>query len=134
MWYRLIWFDFWCFNATFSNISAISWRPVLVVEEAGVPGENHRPWTSNWKTLSLAAASRVHLFVLFTKPDANPRRIGDRLVWAVRSNDLTHWATRAPRDTEVIILILLKRSDGTNHYLNIRYYTRPSYDITREQE
>jgi len=36
------------FNAIFSNISAIStWRPLLVVEEAGVPGENHRPWTSN---------------------------------------------------------------------------------------
>jgi hypothetical protein len=32
------------FNATFSNISAISWRPVLVVEEAGVLGENNRPW------------------------------------------------------------------------------------------
>jgi hypothetical protein len=32
-----IWFDFWCFNAIFSNISAISWRPVIVVEEAGVP-------------------------------------------------------------------------------------------------
>jgi hypothetical protein len=28
------------FNATFSNISAISWRQVLVVEEAG---ENHQP-------------------------------------------------------------------------------------------
>jgi len=42
-------FDFWWFNATFSNISAtcISCRPVLVVEEAGVPRENHRPWTSN---------------------------------------------------------------------------------------
>ena len=40
-------FHFWCFNAIFSNISAISWRPVLVVEEAGVPGENHRPWASN---------------------------------------------------------------------------------------
>jgi hypothetical protein len=25
------------FNATFSNISAISWRPVLVVEEAEYP-------------------------------------------------------------------------------------------------
>jgi hypothetical protein len=25
------------FNAIFSNISAISWQPVLVVEEAGVP-------------------------------------------------------------------------------------------------
>jgi hypothetical protein len=38
------------FNATFSNISAISWRPVLVVEEAGVPEEKHRPWAwaSNW--------------------------------------------------------------------------------------
>jgi hypothetical protein len=27
------------FNPTFRNISAISWRPVLVMEEAGVPGE-----------------------------------------------------------------------------------------------
>ena len=45
-------FDDFClvFSATFSNISAISWRPVLVVEEAGIPGENHRPyaWASNW--------------------------------------------------------------------------------------
>jgi len=49
-------------NATFSNISAISWRPLLVVEEGGVPGENHRPWASNWYTLSLPAASRVHPF------------------------------------------------------------------------
>ena len=29
-------------------LSTISWRPVLVVEEAGVPGENHHPWASNW--------------------------------------------------------------------------------------
>jgi hypothetical protein len=36
------------FNDTFNNISVISWRPVVVVEEAGVPGENHRPWASNW--------------------------------------------------------------------------------------
>jgi hypothetical protein len=36
-------FDFWCFNPTFRNIAAISWQPVLVVEEAGAPGENHRP-------------------------------------------------------------------------------------------
>ena len=41
---------FLVFNATFSNISAtcISMRPVLVVEEAGVPRENHRRWASNW--------------------------------------------------------------------------------------
>jgi hypothetical protein len=47
------------FNATFSNISA---KSVLVVKEAGVPRENRRPWASNWLTLSLAVASRVHLF------------------------------------------------------------------------
>jgi hypothetical protein len=29
------------FNATFRNASAVSWRPVLVVEESGVPGDNH---------------------------------------------------------------------------------------------
>jgi len=29
------------FNVTFNNISAISWRSVLLVEETGVPGENH---------------------------------------------------------------------------------------------
>ena len=36
------WF-FCVFNVTFSNISAISWRPVLVLEEVGLTGENHRP-------------------------------------------------------------------------------------------
>ena len=30
------------FNATFKNISAISWQSVLLVEEIGVPGEHHR--------------------------------------------------------------------------------------------
>jgi hypothetical protein len=34
------------FNATFNNISVISWRTVLLVEETGVPGENHRPVAS----------------------------------------------------------------------------------------
>jgi hypothetical protein len=39
--------------------------PVVVVEEAGVPGENQRPWASNWQTSSLAAAGRVHPFVIY---------------------------------------------------------------------
>jgi hypothetical protein len=44
----ILFFLFLVFNATFSNISTKSWRPVLVVEEAGVNGENHRPLASNW--------------------------------------------------------------------------------------
>ena len=35
------------FNATFNNISDISWRLVLLVEETGGPGENHRPVASH---------------------------------------------------------------------------------------
>jgi hypothetical protein len=30
------------FNATFNNISVISWQSVLLVEETGVPGDNRR--------------------------------------------------------------------------------------------
>jgi hypothetical protein len=33
------------FNATFNNISVILWGSVLLVEETGVPGQNHRPVT-----------------------------------------------------------------------------------------
>jgi len=33
------WFGFIVFNATFNNISVISWRSVLLVEETEVPGE-----------------------------------------------------------------------------------------------
>ena len=39
-------------NATFNNISVIWRRSVLLVEETGVPGENHRPATSHSQTLS----------------------------------------------------------------------------------
>jgi hypothetical protein len=41
---RMVWFMM--FNATFNNISDISWWSVLVVEETGIPGENHRPVAS----------------------------------------------------------------------------------------
>ena len=43
-------------NATFSNISIISWLSVLLVEETRVPGENHRLAASSWQTLSLNVA------------------------------------------------------------------------------
>jgi hypothetical protein len=44
------WFQ--VFNATFNNISVISWRSVLLVEETGVPRGNHRTVTSRGQTLS----------------------------------------------------------------------------------
>ena len=43
--------DFFSFSGVLTPLSAIFQRPVLVVEVAGAPGENHRPWTSNWYKL-----------------------------------------------------------------------------------
>jgi len=50
-------FTFMCrwfvvFNATFNNISVISWQSVLLVEEIRVPRENHRPAASHLQTVS----------------------------------------------------------------------------------
>ncbi len=39
-------------NSTIKNISAISWRAVLLVEESGVPGESNRSVASHGQTLS----------------------------------------------------------------------------------
>jgi hypothetical protein len=41
----LVWFMM--FNATFNNISVISWRSVLLVDKTGVARENHQPVTSH---------------------------------------------------------------------------------------
>jgi len=47
-WFGLVWLM--VFNATFNNISVISWRSVLLMEETGVPWENHRPAASHCQT------------------------------------------------------------------------------------
>jgi hypothetical protein len=41
----LVWFMM--FNATFNNISVISWQSVLLVDKTGVARENHQPVTSH---------------------------------------------------------------------------------------
>jgi hypothetical protein len=54
------------FNAIFNNIS------VLLVEETGVPVENHRPVASHWQTVSHNVVSnRVRIHNI----------IGDRYYW-----------------------------------------------------
>jgi hypothetical protein len=50
------------FNATFNNISVLSWRLVLLVKETGVPGENRWPVASHRQT-----------YIEYTSPE---RRIG----------------------------------------------------------
>jgi len=40
-------FVLWCLTPLSTVISVISWLSVLLVEETGVPGENHRPVASH---------------------------------------------------------------------------------------
>jgi hypothetical protein len=70
--------DFWCINATFSNIPAISWRPLLVVEEAEYPERttDHRQETSK-----LYHSRLLFECTLFCNVKS---RIGDRIVRVAR--------------------------------------------------
>jgi hypothetical protein len=49
------------FSATFINVSAISWRSVLLVEQPGVQGENHRPIANHRQAVSHNVASSTPL-------------------------------------------------------------------------
>ena len=40
--YWLFFLDLWCFNATFNNISAISWQPVCMSEESAFDNVNRK--------------------------------------------------------------------------------------------
>jgi hypothetical protein len=63
------------FNATYTNISVISWQAVLLVEETGVHGKNHWIAVSHWQTLSYNVVSstprdELQRYVLSLKTNA----------------------------------------------------------------
>ena len=47
------------FNDTFNNMSVISRRSILLVEETGVPGDNRRSAASYWQTWSYDVVSSI---------------------------------------------------------------------------
>ena len=70
---------FMVFNATFNNLSVIPWRSVLLVEETGVPRENHWPvviflvwpeWRSNSQYYTVQYKDRVDTSSLCGSPKA----------------------------------------------------------------
>jgi hypothetical protein len=76
------------FNATFNNISVISRRSVLLVEETGGTGEKNRPVASHWQILS---HNVVHLALIEFRTRNRTDCIG-----SCKSNYHTIMATTAP--------------------------------------
>jgi hypothetical protein len=66
------------FNAVFNNISAIPWRSVLLVEETGEYGKNHRPTT--------------HGFICVYQKDTGNGLL-ENIFFLVPNHNLTNFAT-----------------------------------------
>ena len=86
------------FNATFKNISVISWRAVLLVEETRGPGENHRPVASHWQTWPHSA---VHLALIEIRTHNISGDIGTDCIGSCKFNYHTITSTTAPRELYV---------------------------------
>ena len=113
----LVWNGFMVFKATFNNISIISWRSFLLVEETGGPEENHRPAASHWQTLS-------HI-MLYTSPWAGFELrtsvvIGTDCIGSCKSNYHTITATTAPGIILTCLDKYYKRHQHANHYTPMR--------------
>ena len=97
-----IWFRFMVFNATFNNISVISWRSVLLVEKTVVPGENHQPVASHWQTLSHNVVS------------STPRLIGIDCTGSCNTNYHLITSTTAPpkyKETQKLNSVILFKNN-----------------------
>jgi hypothetical protein len=93
------------FNATFSNVSVISLRSVLLVEGTGVPGENLRLAARHWKTYDM---------MLYTLPWS---RFELRTSMVIGTNCIGSWKSNYQNimDPSVYVCIVL---------FNLRYLQR----------
>ena len=94
-----------CLAKSFNNISAISWRSVLLVEETRVPRENRPPATSHWHILLHNVVSSTPRHELDSnwqcewigtesidscKSKYHTISTTTALVWPLSKNDITH--------------------------------------------
>ena len=67
----------------FINISVISWRSVLLMEETGAPGENHLPVASHWQTLSHYPNKELLQVVKYRYKESDILHIGETLLYPI---------------------------------------------------
>ena len=91
------------FNTTFNNILilAISWLSALLVEETGLPIQNHWPAASDWQTLS----DNVVLSTPHHERDLNSQLIGTDWTCSYKSNYHTIKTTTSPYRNRQTILV-----------------------------
>ena len=92
-------FCFMVFNYIFNNISVISWRSVLLMEETGGPRENHWPVASHWQIWS---HNVVHLALI----EIRTHNIsGTDCIGSCKSNYHTITATTTPPIVMILKLV-----------------------------
>jgi hypothetical protein len=102
------------FNATFNNISVISWRSVFSVEETG---ENHWPDASHWRTWSHTVVSSTPRHERDSKPQRRFVVIDIDCIGSCKSNYRTTTNTAALYKHVYLIWVIIcsGRRNVMNH-------------------
>jgi hypothetical protein len=93
------------FNATFNNISVISWRSVLLVDETGGARKNHIPIAGHRQTLS---HNVVHLTLIAIRTHNISGVLGNDCIGSCKFNYHTITATTVPEIFNIAKKLLKK--------------------------
>ena len=125
------------FNATFNNMSAISWRSLLLMEENWVHEENHRPAASHWQALSHYVASSTPCHKLDSNSIATLVMIGTDCTGSCKPNCHPITTTAASQFVEHVrrvwryqrVIRILKSKKNKKHNGQKKKYKRTNNDL-----
>ena len=106
-----LWFRYKVFNATFNNISVISWRSVLLVEETGVPREHQWPVASHWQTCHIMLYQVHRLFVQIHTCISRENKLAPLvlLIHVIRLKVCRSWTLTTLSETRKLKITTLKQ-------------------------
>ena len=114
---QFIWIGCMVLTATFNNIPVISWRSVLLVEEAGIPWENHRPVASH--SCSLVFPRTLQAFLAEKLYNVNIRIYCNSFVLSI---NLHMWILFTFRIVDIFISLFQIKDVCVEHCISIYMY------------